>query len=258
MGSKRWRWAGVLWWLTLMGLAGAGVVLSLSRGVWLASAIVAAGLVANLAWTHRRDRTVILAAAIGVTLVVGVFSFSDATRNRALDIARPVVELWSVKGRVNELSEISDRERAKLLLLGLQIWRESPWFGSGPASPSKLIRDNREQFALLDCYPDFHNLAVDMLASFGVVGSLPLLLTFVLVLWIARRGYRAGRLDRDLYITLVSLLMLSALAQMTDTRILSSHGRFYSMLLAGAAYSWWLDARWERTRAEKPSAGKAG
>jgi hypothetical protein len=82
-----------------------------------------------------------------------------------------------------------------------------------------------------------------MLASYGVLGSLPLLLTFMLVLRAAHRGYRSGWLDRDLYLTLLGLLLLNALAQLTDTRILASHGRFYSMLFAGAAYSGWLAAR---------------
>ena len=256
---QTWRWIGLFGWFTLMVLAGAAVVLSLSRGVWLALALAASGVVVNLIWVQRRERAggrgLTTAVAIGVVLSVGLFYSSDAVRNRAVAIVQPIVQLFAAEGRVEEVSDRSDRTRAKLLVLGLRSWWASPWFGSGPAAPEQIIRDHREQFPRWKSYSDFHNVAVDMLASFGVVGSLPLLLTFALVLGVAFRGFRSGRLDIDLYLVLVGLLTLSALAQMTDTRILSSHGRFYSMLMAGAAYSWWLAWRGE-SAADSPSASR--
>jgi O-antigen ligase len=258
LAIKRWRWAGMLGWTTLMGLAGAGVVLSLSRGVWLASTLVVAGLVSYLGWTHRRDRTIrrglVISGVLGLALLAGTFALSQGVRTRALAIAQPMLQLWTARGRLEEMSDDYDRLRARLLVLGWQSWEASPWFGAGPAGSSQILKANFDQSPDGKTFADFHNLAVDMLASFGVVGSLPLLLTFVLVINIAHRGYRAGRLDQDAYLTVVSLLALSALAQMTDTRILSSHGRFYSMLLAGAGYSWWLNARSVRADQLRPSA----
>ena len=141
------------------------------------------------------------------------------------------------------MSGESGRIRTRLLLLGIHSWLESPWLGAGPHAPKRIIHEHREQFEGWENYSDFHNLAVDLLASYGVLGSLPLLLTFLLVLGVAYRGHRSGWLDRDLYLALTALLLLNALAQMTDTRILASHGRFYSILFAGAAYSWLLAAR---------------
>ena len=248
LAGWRWRWLGTTIWLLLMALFGALVVLSLSRGVWLSLAMVGAGLLLYLGWTYRRDpaagRRLMLATAV-VTLLVGVtLSVSDPVRSRVAIIAQPIVELWALEGNAQKIAgEESGRIRARLLLLGLHSWLESPWLGGGPDAPKRIIHEHREQFEGWVNYSDFHNLAVDLLASYGVLGSLPLLLTFLLVLGVADRGHRSGWLDRDLYLALTALLLLNALAQMTDTRILASHGRFYSILFAGAAYSWLLAAR---------------
>lgn len=248
LAGRRRRWLGTTTWLLLMALVGALVVLSLSRGVWLSLAMVSGGLLLYLGWTYRRDPTVgrrlMLTTAV-VTLLVGVtLSVSDPVRSRVAIIAQPIVELWTLESNAQQIAgEESGRIRARLLLLGIHSWLESPWLGGGPDAPKRIIHEHREEFKGWEYYSDFHNLAVDLLASYGVLGSLPLLLTFLLVLSVAYRGHRAGWLDKDLYLALTGLLLLNALAQMTDTRILASHGRFYSILFAGAAYSWLLTAR---------------
>jgi O-antigen ligase len=245
--GRRGAWPLRTVWFALMSLVAGLVVLSLSRGVWLSLAMVAVCTLFYLAWAHRGNhaigRRLLLVATVAVLMISLTLSASDAVRSRVAIIVQPIVELWTLEGDVGRMSEESGRIRARLVMLGIDTWLSSPWLGAGPHAPKRIIREHREEFRDWETYSDFHNLVVDMLASYGVLGSLPLLLTFMLVLRAAHRGYRSGWLDRDLYLTLLGLLLLNALAQLTDTRILASHGRFYSMLFAGAAYSGWLAAR---------------
>jgi len=242
-----WRWPILVGWSALMLLAATLMLLSLSRGVWLASGIVVAGLLLYRLWLQRLAPAAagraLTAGTVAALLVVIALSAAEPVRSRVAVLGPALVEVWTADGGLGQLSDESGRIRVQLLRLGMDSWRESPWLGGGPYTPVRVIQAHGDQLPDSEHYSDFHNLVVDLLASFGVLGSAPLVLTFLWVLWVAGRGRRTGRLDRDLYLCLVGLLVLNALAQMTDTRILSHHGRFYWMLLAGAAYSWWLAAR---------------
>jgi hypothetical protein len=44
-------------------------------------------------------------------------------------------------------------------------------------------------------------------------------------------------LDWDVYLLLLGLLLFNLMSQLTDTRILSLHGRFFWLVTAGAAYA---------------------
>jgi Ca2+/Na+ antiporter len=69
------------------------------------------------------------------------------------------------------------------------------------------------------------------------LGTAAFFLIFSLVIYAVHQAYRSSCIDRDGYFLLLALMVFNILCQLTDTRIFSLHGRFYWLLVAGAAYS---------------------
>jgi O-antigen ligase len=256
------RW---VWWARAAGLAMAawmlaGTVLSLSRGVWLAFLVVGCGLVVA-GWRLRRPQVAThtgrwIALGLGLALLA-VLVPGNPVATRLIQIVEPFAQFVAADGDLGAVDDISFRERFGIVTLGVESWRQSPWVGLGPAGPERIIRANRDRFVGGQSYTDFHAMALDLLVAFGVLGTLALLALFVAVLRWTWLGYRGGCLPLDLYLLLTGLTVFNVLCQMTDTRLFSVHGRFFWILIAGAACSCWLNGRRMDGRSHNPDAPAA-
>jgi len=254
LSPRLWRWSagrrgGLLARAAAVAFAGlmlSGVILSLSRGVWLSLLVVTTGL-AVLAWRlrgGRRPRQLRRWALFGaVLLAFGLLLPGNPAAVRLNQIVEPFAQFLAANGDLSAVDDISFRERLGILSLGVDSWGQAPWIGLGPGAPGLILRANQARFVSGSTYTDFHALPLDLLVAFGILGTLALSALLVSVLVLAWRGYTAGCLPSDLFLTVVGLSVFNVLCQMTDTRIFSIHGRFFWILVAGAACSCWLRAR---------------
>ena len=231
-------WVGALALLLLGVLLLQGVLLSQSRGVWLAlvTVTVVLTLIARKHPGHRRDVLArakpLLAMVVAVVLLVNspliaqrfAFGGSDFFEN-----------LWA--GQFEHIEDFSVQARLMMLELGVRWWGERPWFGWGPGATPHLLRASGNETVATQGYNDLHNVGIDLLVRVGVVGLLPLALGVVVIFQRLRQAHRDGALSRDVYLLIFALLLLHFLCALTNFRVLNTDWRFYWWLFAGAAYT---------------------
>jgi O-antigen ligase len=241
LSKQRWRWAGVFGLTVLAALLLEGVVLCQSRGVWLSLMAVIVGL-CLYAWLTRppgrpRRRPVLLSLTLGLLIALILILNSRVITPRFAFDYQPMLGYLHSGVEVQHIADVSARERLAILQLGIESWLQKPWLGWGPGAIPVLLQTHSDRFLYADHYPDFHNIILDLLVGFGVLGTAAFFLIFSLVIYAVHQAYRSSCIDRDGYFLLLALMVFNILCQLTDTRIFSLHGRFYWLLVAGAAYS---------------------
>ena len=228
----------------------AGIVVSVSRGSWIATAAAMLLFFAVLMFhhTHRLPAVALLAL-----IIVGGCSTLRAPRD-AIFMAR-------VKGLESSNGNIPDNGRFLIWHAALQLWHENPWWGIGPAHFGYRFGKYRPE--LIQLSPDrTHNDYLNTLTDFGIVGITLILAAVIVVfacaIWTWRyvRGspntlgdYRSNKLALVLgaSIGLVAILVHSfmdfnmhipanALIAVTLMALLSSYLRF-------ATERYWFTAR---------------
>jgi len=241
LNGNRWRWAVMSLWACLGTLLLLGLFLSLSRGVWLSFLVVIVGMTAYVALGHLRARerparAFLLSAAAFLAMAAATLAIPPV-KDRLLETVRPFVELHEAGWDLEAVHDDSFRLRGTMLVIAYESFRSSPWFGSGPAAPKFILQANKHRLLPEEPFPDFHSLAMDLLVGLGLIGTLPLVLVFAAIIKALGDGLRTGCLDRDVYLLLAGLMFFNILTQMTDTRLLASHGHFFLALVAGCAYA---------------------
>jgi putative inorganic carbon (hco3(-)) transporter len=161
-----------------------GLMATLSRGAWIASAIAALLLLARL----KEARRMLLAFAIP-TLIVGYFAWS-LTPNAA-------AEFEVVGERARSLTVRSPHDdRDVIYREAIREIREEPLFGQGPGSFPVASRRSVSESATLS-YEHAHNLYLNWGAESGLI-AIVLLASFALSLSMtAIRGSRRARVRGD-------------------------------------------------------------
>ncbi len=208
-------------------------VLSLSRSGWLMIVATVGGVLA----LRRSGRAVIAVVVLGLAVQAGVesFGFADKMQSRMEDL-RSGTE--------------SDSVRGSLVLEGLSIFAHHPLFGvSGHRLEQELGR------ALRQGPTDSHNLYVDLLAGFGLVTTLPLLLCVLMML---HRGWLAASWGRgrgaEYAGVLPLMVVLVAMRGMTANEILYNPSVTIGLALVFAAANLAIAER--RRRAAALTAGR--
>ena len=240
-------------WRVLFGYAAGvmlcGIVVSMSRGGWIAMSIA---LVVFVGILVRRRNFRLIGAAVLVLLIAGlgyVFSQSFYLQQR---FKRAFLE--------DKPTKVEDI-RFELWQPAVQIWRDHVWFGAGPGHFDRVFPAYRTQ--TIQLRPDrVHNDYLNTLADWGVVGALLVTGAFVLLALGVRKTWNSVRGGpRDLgsnqsnkfavllgaSVGLVAILLHSAvdfnmhvpanaLVMVTLLALVSVHLRF-------ATESYWLTAR---------------
>ncbi|MEZ5582606.1 MAG: O-antigen ligase family protein [Candidatus Competibacteraceae bacterium] len=254
--GKRWFWPGIVGMTLLAVLLAEGLVLSQTRTAWLALLMIGVGLAVTTKyrWVEwANSRSICLYGGLFATLIAAVLAFNSPTFAERFDFTNAgfLSHVWS--GDIHAIDDFAIRERATIMQVGSESWRQKPWFGWGLGAAPHILAANRARFAPDTDYQDFHNIGLELLAGLGVFGTLPLLLAFGLLIYRLRVAVRNGIPERDVYLLLLSLMVLNILCQLTDSRIFSTHGRFYWLLVAGASYTFYLASAGRRYSGSQPS-----
>jgi O-antigen ligase len=185
VAADRSRW----WWWVMAAVAASTLVLSESRGAWLAAT---AGLVVlGLGAYHGKATSRRVRAAV---LVGGGVLFAAA----AAALTRIILTA----------DDEALNQRFLLWRFVLRHWRDSPFFGLGPS----VWRDLMRQDALPAYAGQAHNQVLDTLLTVGLCGLLLLILLFAL--W-ARAAIAAARMDDWLPLSMVVLLIVECVFEST-------------------------------------------
>jgi len=241
--GKRWYWLGIIGMSFLAVLLAQGLIFSQTRTAWLALLIIGVSL--GLTTNYRRanwvkSRAMSVYGGIFATLIVVFLVFNSLTLAERLEFTQDgfISHVWS--GNIHSIDDFAIRERANIMLVGGESWVQKPWFGWGLGAAPHILKAQHPRFAPDTNYQDFHNLGLELLVGLGIFGTLPFLVLFGILIHRLRQSARSGCLDWDVYLLLLSLMVLNILCQLTDSRIFSTHGRFYWLLIAGASYTCYL------------------
>ena len=170
-----------LWlWLPAGAVLSAALVLGLTRGVWLGTAV--AGI--YLVWFWRPKLLLIAPAVLAVGFVVS----PDFLKARVMSAMQP-------RGEVD-----SNQHRSVTLRTGLRMVKAHPWFGLGPEHINRSFKEYLpEDVKSLPSgwYGHLHNIYLHYAAERGIPTMLALMWMIGLVLRDLFRGLKIARASSD-------------------------------------------------------------
>ena len=196
-------------------IAGVVMVLTLSRGAWLAA------VVGHFIWFMLVDRRVlIVGAATGmVALTLSLPLVPEQVRERIAHTFETGSTVYQVGGNVT--LEGSAASRVVLHRVGLDMFLDSPIWGHG----SNVFRLQSvrygARYGLLRRTPP-HSLPIKLATESGLLGIMALFWLALAVLALGMRLYAVGGVDRSLGILLVCVGMATGTANLTATDFLTS------------------------------------
>jgi O-antigen ligase len=241
VGPGPGRWLVVAGILAALLLCGVGIVVGKSRGTWLA--MVAVFPVIVLAYLHslRRQGNAISwkslglgGAVLAVALAAGLGPGLEHVSDRLFAEQETYESL--LERDVSQVPLSSVGTRIHLYKYGFERWLERPVFGWGAGSEAYLI----ESTGLFTGHyrpPHFHNIVLEILVRFGLVGLLLVSAVFWLIYRDIWRAYRSGRLPADWFYFFVGTLAFSLVWGMADIRVVKWDYRYFTLLFLGAAYA---------------------
>lgn len=220
--------------LALVGAAiiqSAALIVTLTRGAWLA---VLAGL---FAIPFLLKRKILLLVMVFVIVLGGFAAFqNDTIRDRATTI-------------VKSLREPTDDNVATRLVLwdiSWQVFKDNPVFGVGMGDYS-IVAENYLEGRKVLTVVDSHNIYLQMLATRGLVGFIPFVVFWILllrVLFDARRSaVQSGSRFGEHYVTGVIAATIAVLVgALSENNIDDSEVFICFMFLTGIARSFRISA----------------
>jgi O-antigen ligase len=219
------RFAHWRWWLAgIVAMEFTALLMTMTRGAWIA---LFAGALVLCLLLRRRALLVGTAAALAVAVA---FSFMFA-RDQGRTIA--VTEL---------ATRPADRNVATRLVLwqiSLELFREHPVFGVGMGDytieADKHLRERKVRTTV-----DTHNVYLHLLATRGVVGFIPFVVYFVVLLRSLARVYtRAGPNSVERYYAAGAIAAVAAVlaGALTENNVDDSEVFMALMFLVGIARS---------------------
>ena len=138
---------------------------------------------------------------------------------------------------LDKLSLNISKDRALVWSIGIEAWKEKPYFGWGPENfniaftryfdPRLFIREVYGRDVWFD---RAHNIVVDTLVSVGIVGFLTYLLFFCSIFWILWKKYYHHEID-FLSVSIFSVTLLAYFIQnLTVFDMVSSYMMFFLVL----------------------------
>lgn len=227
--------------LLLTALAAASlqwVILSQSRAAWLALLpllAVATLFVAHHAWRRGGVGALGLLGA-PLCLLALLLAFNAPTLLERLSQERHTIE-YLLDGNLDAISSADERgwkhslgTRITMLEAGYRHWLEAPLAGKGPAATKLTLRASDDR--VLPQYNDYHNVPLDMLVRFGVIGLLLLLLCVTYTVSAARQAWRSGALPADTLLFLACALCLILASSLSNFRLLNFDFRYWLFIVS--------------------------
>jgi O-antigen ligase len=262
------RWSGIfrsgLWLIGLIILL-QSLVLSQTRGVWLAAAIVFPIGIAiryenwlrNYAFKSAKN----IAGLILVLLIVGLFiqlnstPLSSRIKSESLqstpDLVTRTVE-GTVEGDKKVILTSGISYRLILWGIGFKSWKERPLLGWGPGTSEYLVQqaDN----ALLNQHvtlqngkelslhlTHLHSVYLEIMVRFGVLGGVLFFASPVLLLLGVRKAYLRGTIPWDYVCFIFAGWGFLAMEAFTDFQIFKFAWRNFCVIWAALSYAVYLE-----------------
>jgi O-antigen ligase len=220
-----------------------GLIISQSRGVWLALFFALPTIFLTLKFTRQSKKLpkvslMIPLAAVGLVLALILALNWETIQTR---ISPEQTELGTVVSQgLDEAPLTASTYRLHLWEFGLNKWLERPFTGWGPGTTHALVeaennpnlRDDRNIG-----FDHLHNAYLEVVFQLGLVGIMIIALICGLMISKIMEAFRRQRLSIYFLAFLFSNFMLIAIYSLTDFRHLHWNWRFYWLLIAGCAYA---------------------
>lgn len=218
------RWT--LWYGSVTGLIGIGLLASWSRGGWL-GAVGSLGLILSA----RNRRTLLLSGVLGLLLGLALLLGAIRPAWVPAPLAARFVDVPAYLGLTDVLAQpITDEnfaivERIAHWVAAWRMWEQAPWLGVGPGNYAVVypeVRLPRWEEPLGHA----HNIYLNMLAESGSIGLLAYLLFWLTVVgWLWRQRLYATNHDGW-----TNALLLGVIGMVLH---LSIHNFFDNLLVQG-------------------------
>jgi O-antigen ligase len=234
-----------------------GLIVSQSRGVWLATlvALPAALLIPRLGreQVHRYTRQHLVALTGILTLSSLMLLLNWNTLTQRLQYESRELGVVISEG-LEEAPLGSSTYRLHLWKFGLAKWLERPVLGWGPGTTLAMI-DAENDISLKNpggatSFDHLHNAYLEVLFQLGLAGFVLITAVCALLVWMIIQGYRKQCLSSYLLAFLLSNFVLIAVYSLTDFRHLHWNWRFYWLIIAGISFACSL-------MANRPAASRA-
>lgn len=252
------RWIRVVCWVALLLMMLEGIVLSYSRGTWIAFA-VAALLLALLEWRARPRRFASGVAQHSAVKVPGLILAAVATALLVSQSGHITERLLSekevaatvVQGDWSEVPSNSIGLRVHALRFAADLWLERPLLGWGAGSTRYLLA-NSERPELVSgghWLSHLHNTYAEILVQLGLVG----LVLLTAIVWLLVKEtvteHRLGRVPKPLGRFLLVSLIFVLIWNLTNYRIVRHDWISFWILFTGIAFSYRIRALVRRENA---------
>ncbi|WP_201169109.1 O-antigen ligase family protein [Halorhodospira halophila] len=218
-----------LWYVLILTESRQGIV-----GAAVVTAVCVALIPYLLAWERWWRYTlvsVVVGIAAGVAAIAIGYVLSDAIQERFDQVVEAAVALAALPDTATMELSGSPNKRSYILLKGVELVRESPILGIGPLDPAPFL----DRFETVE----FHNVFLDVLVSFGVVGLGFFLTPLVALIWHYRGAVVFCPKDKPFVVFCAVALLSFLVTMMFSARISSDLGRYMlliSLSVAGLSY----------------------
>lgn len=236
---RPWAIAGIGLLLTAVAAASLQwVILSQSRAAWLALLpLTALAALFALRSSWRRgglSALALMSAPLALLLIIGGLNAPNLVERLAEE--QHTIS-FLLTGNLDAISSADERgwehsigTRIQMLEAGYRQWLEAPFLGAGPAASklTLLASDDR----VLQQYNDYHNVALDILVRFGMMGLLLFLLCGKYTLSSGWQAWRRSWLPADTALFLASAMCLLLASSLSNFRLLNFDFRYWLFILA--------------------------
>ena len=226
------------------------VILTQSRQVWLALALIVPVVLGLAAWRWRGRlgaglaRPGLAAVAILLAASLGAASLQPAG-SLVADRLQDDAYVWDAlaEGRFTNVQGGMGK-RFELWRVAGELTAERPVWGAGPGSSNRLIREHASPRVHGG---NSHNLILELLVTLGGLGFLLILTVIGAVSWAVWRGWRRGAMPGPIALCLAAEAGLFVIVNCFDVHYHDPHTMAYIVVLTALATSPWLRGRLEAT-----------
>ncbi len=244
---KWWEWCATGPVFLLLALL---LYSSASRSAWLAFPLGVLPLLAYAAYSTGRISTwraipaaFLLLAGAGTALYLANPGYLAGRMTPIWDVLVMLVSL-DLEGAAAARGSLG--LRVEMWLAGVQAFLQEPWFGWGPGSGYLVIWPDDFTDA---SFRHFHNLYVEILVSFGLVGALLFLATHFFIYSRSIKAMWHGAISPAMSIGLAGITLFLLAKLFSEIRIGQTEGR--ALLTAIYAFHAYLMFRYSTMRDER-------
>ncbi|MEJ2405969.1 MAG: O-antigen ligase family protein [Candidatus Thiodiazotropha sp.] len=221
-----------------------GLIVSQSRGVWLAFLFALPTIFATLKFTRRSRRQPairVFKPMLAMSLIaILILAFNWNTITARVTSEQKELGIVVTQG-LGKAPLSSSTYRLHLWQFGLEKWLQRPFTGWGPGTTHALVEadDNpglRDERGV--SFDHLHNAYLEVVFQLGLIGIVLIALVCGLMIAKLMEAYRRKRVSLYFIAFLFSNFALISVYSLTDFRHLHWNWRFYWLIIAGITFAY--------------------